>query len=425
MEDIAIRIEQVSKLYRLGIISSGSLKEDIGMLLAKINKREDEYFEAGEQERKQLVWALKDITFDVKKGEVLGLIGKNGAGKSTLLKILSRVTEPTRGRVKIRGRIVSLLEVGTGFHPELTGKENVFLNGAILGMSKREILSKYDEIVEFSGVSKYIDTPVKRYSSGMYVRLAFAVAAHLEPEILIVDEVLAVGDAEFQAKCLGKIKDVSAHGRTVVFVSHSMAAVRSLCQSAVLIDQGQVTDSGDVGRIVDRYLGLNQVVTASSVHFPPNERPGNVDFKVIAIRIRNQWGDESNAFFVSADFTIEIEYEVLKDDVQICLSVSLNNAQGDGLFASLNTTDREYDVKRKQGVYMSSVKVFGSLLNCGKFHIAINGYREGWSDHFGINNVLSFEMLDDNALRGDYKQNYGGSFRPKLEWNTKAVSNSK
>src|SRR5450631_3639824 len=246
MSSTVIKVENLSKQYRLGQVSTGSIAHDINRLWYRIRGKEDPYLKIGETNDRtskgisDYIWALREINFEVKQGEILGIIGRNGAGKSTLLKILSRTTTPTIGSVKIKGRVASLLEVGTGFHPDLSGRDNIFLNGAILGMTKKEITRKFDEIVDFAGVERYIDTPVKRYSSGMYVRLAFAVAAHLEPEILIVDEVLAVGDAEFQKKCLGKMKDVAGQGRTVLFVSHNMNAIRQLCSSAILLAGGKL-----------------------------------------------------------------------------------------------------------------------------------------------------------------------------------------
>lgn len=262
MSDTVIKVENLSKLYRLGEISTGTLRSDFQRWWAQVRGKEDPLTKVGHEndrstkaEKGETVWALKDIHFEVKQGEVLGIIGKNGAGKSTLLKILSQVTTPTTGHVKVKGRIASLLEVGTGFHPELTGRENIFLNGAILGMTKNEIRSKFDEIVDFAGVAKYIDTPVKRYSSGMYVRLAFAVAAHLEPEILIVDEVLAVGDSEFQSKALGKMKDVSEkEGRTVLFVSHNMPAIQKLCSQGLILQNGLFYATGLPDAMVGLYL---------------------------------------------------------------------------------------------------------------------------------------------------------------------------
>jgi lipopolysaccharide transport system ATP-binding protein len=264
MSDIAIKVEDLGKLYRLGEVGTGTISHDLNRWVAKLRGKEDPFSKIGELNDRtakgdsDYVWALKDVNFEVKKGEVLGIIGRNGSGKSTLLKLLSKVTQPSTGRIKVNGRIASLLEVGTGFHPEMTGRENIFLNGAIMGMTKREIKAKFDEIVDFAGVERYIDTPVKRYSSGMYVRLAFAVAAHLEPEILIVDEVLAVGDAEFQKKCLGKMKDVSVNdGRTVLFVSHDMGAVLQLCDKGIVLNSGFLNFYGEIKNSINFYMGNN------------------------------------------------------------------------------------------------------------------------------------------------------------------------
>ena len=267
MEDIILKIEGLSKQYRLGLVGTGTLKDDLNRWWHKIRGKEDPYLKIGATNDRSIkgdsnyVWALHDINFEVQQGEVLGIIGKNGAGKSTLLKILSRVTSPTTGEIKSKGRIASLLEVGTGFHPEMTGRENIYLNGAILGMTKAEIKQKEEDIISFSGCAGYIDTPVKRYSSGMTVRLAFAVAAHLEPDILIVDEVLAVGDAEFQKKAIGKMQDISkGQGRTVLFVSHNMSAIQSLCTRVLLLDNGRLvkTESGEPQKVVETYLSLNK-----------------------------------------------------------------------------------------------------------------------------------------------------------------------
>ncbi len=266
MKNIALEVENVSKQYRLGEIGTGTLSHDLNRFWARMRGKDDPFLKIGEtNDRTQkgesdYVWALKDINFKIEQGDAVGIIGRNGAGKSTLLKLLSKVTAPTTGNIKVRGRIASLLEVGTGFHPEMTGRENIFLNGAILGMTKKEIKRKFDEIVDFSGVERYIDTPVKRYSSGMYVRLAFAVAAHLESEILIVDEVLAVGDSEFQKKCLGKMGDVSkGEGRTVLFVSHNMAAVKNLCRSGICMRNGFIHKIGNSSEAIDEYFTNNKV----------------------------------------------------------------------------------------------------------------------------------------------------------------------
>lgn len=293
MADTVIRVENIWKQYRLGTINHGTLRADLASWWARLRGQEDPNLRIGQTRQAadaagspDRFWALKDVSFEVKRGEVLGIIGNNGAGKSTLLKILSRVTTPTRGEIKVRGRIASLLEVGTGFHPELTGRENIFLNGAILGMRKDEIRRKLDEIIAFAEVEKFIDTPVKRYSSGMYVRLAFAVAAHLEPEILVVDEVLAVGDAEFQKKCLGKMGDVASHGRTVLFVSHNMESVRSLCNSGIILGNGEIVDAGNVESCIEHYICNKQTVTRTNVvNFPKDE---NKDFYIKRIEILDE-----------------------------------------------------------------------------------------------------------------------------------------
>lgn len=289
-----IKIENLGKQYRLGTVGTGTLGQDLNRWWANIRGKEDPTLMLGEtNDRTQkgssnLVWALKDINFDVKQGEVMGIIGRNGAGKSTLLKILSRTTTPTVGEFKVKGRIASLLEVGTGFHPELTGRENIFLNGAILGMRKHEIQRKFDEIVDFSGVERYIDTPVKRYSSGMYVRLAFAVAAHLEPEILIIDEVLAVGDLEFQKKCLGKMKDVSTkEGRTVLFVSHNMSAIQNLCNTAVYLKHGQLQSYGDCEKILNQYLTANKSFAPDLEKIEAPVRISRIDYTTLGKRSTN------------------------------------------------------------------------------------------------------------------------------------------
>ncbi|MCC5946017.1 MAG: ABC transporter ATP-binding protein, partial [Bernardetiaceae bacterium] len=273
MSDTVIRVENVSKRYRLGLVGTGTLKEDAARWWAKVRGKEDPTLKIGakntleDKESQGHVWALQDINFEVKRGEVLGIIGKNGAGKSTLLKVLSRITAPTTGQIKMKGRVASLLEVGTGFHPELTGRENIFLNGAILGMTKSEVRNKLEEIVDFAGIAKYVDTPVKRYSSGMRVRLGFAVAAFLEPEILIVDEVLAVGDAEFQKKAIGKMQDISkGGGRTVLFVSHNMGSVESLCSRALLLSSGQIiVDDLDTRKVINKYFNQNTSANDSRV----------------------------------------------------------------------------------------------------------------------------------------------------------------
>lgn len=313
MSNSVIKVENVGKLYHLGQVGTGTLSHDINRWWQRIRGNEDPYLKIGETNDRtkkgasEIVWALKDISFEVKQGEVLGLIGKNGAGKSTLLKILSRVTNPTVGEIKVKGRIASLLEVGTGFHPELTGKENIYLNGAILGMSKREIRNKFDEIVDFSGVERYVDTPVKRYSSGMYVRLAFAVAAHLEPEILIVDEVLAVGDSEFQKKCLGKMKDVSGQGRTVLFVSHNMAAIETLCNRAIMIKNGKLVEDGVTKDVITSYIKDNTVINSKKLN-ERTDRVGGKTFKFASIEFYDSKGNNVDSVISGEYIEIKVGY---------------------------------------------------------------------------------------------------------------------
>ncbi len=312
-----IEIEGLSKRYRLGVIGSGTLYRDLQSWYARLRGRDDPNSElrlgaAGAEPDRQegeYYWALRDVDLSVQQGEILGIIGKNGAGKSTLLKLLSRVTAPTAGRIKLRGRVASLLEVGTGFHPELTGRENIYLNGAILGMNRAEIRVKFDEIVDFSGIAEYVDTPVKRYSSGMYVRLAFAVAAHLEPEILIVDEVLAVGDHEFQKRCLGKMESVSREsGRTILFVSHNMPAVSNLCKRAVMLEGGRVTYEGNTLEVVDRYVLAN----AALLDIPLAERrdrSGEGHLRFVRAWTENDRGEKTDTFQSGSSAIIAAEYE--------------------------------------------------------------------------------------------------------------------
>ena len=310
-----ISVENLSKSYHLGQISTGTFTHDLNVWWAKIRGKPNPMLRIGETDHGnrdgEEIWALKDISFKVEQGEVLGIIGRNGAGKSTLLKILSRVTAPTLGRIKVKGRVASLLEVGTGFHPELTGRENVYLNGAILGMSRMEIDRKFDEIVDFSGVEKFIDTPVKRYSSGMYVRLAFAVAAHLDPEILLVDEVLAVGDAEFQKKCLGKMGDVAQEGRTVLFVSHNMGVLRNLCTRGVWFEMGALMLNCEINTIIDNYLNHINIQTMNSLESRA-DRTGNQTGKWIKVKVTRD-GKEVDNIPMGSTITVSAEFNISRD----------------------------------------------------------------------------------------------------------------
>jgi lipopolysaccharide transport system ATP-binding protein len=323
-----ISVERLSKCYRLGAIGGGTLREDLSRWWAKLRKRADPSLKIGEEHRARHVgqnfWALQDVSFKVDEGDVLAIIGRNGAGKSTLLKILSRVTAPSSGVVKTRGRIASLLEVGTGFHPELTGRENVFLNGTILGMTKAEIRAKFDEIVSFSEIEDFIDTPVKRYSSGMYVRLAFSVAAHLESEILIVDEALAVGDAQFQKKCVAKMGDLSRAGRTVLFVSHNLDALRNLCRGAVVIDRGRLVFSGSVEEAVEEYLGSG-TRPSREITFERPEAVPTTPFLCSAC-ILNHAGSASAPIDTRHGFGMELTYEIPRPMSNLELSIRVSTS---------------------------------------------------------------------------------------------------
>jgi len=340
MSNTVIKVENLSKQYRLGNVGTGSFAHDINRTWHRMLGKEDPYLKIGEENDRSIkgtseyVWALKNINFEVKEGEVVGIIGRNGAGKSTLLKLLSRTTSPTSGRIKIKGRVASLLEVGTGFHPELTGRENIFLNGAILGMTKREIKSKFDEIVDFSGVERYIDTPVKRYSSGMHVRLAFGVAAHLDPEILIVDEVLAVGDAEFQKKALGKMQDVSTNGgRTVLFVSHNIVSINRLCNKGIYLVNGSIQHAGEIEDTIDAY---QQSIVFSKSHKSVylSKETEEKDIQILAIKISDEEGNEKGIFDVFDPVFVEFEMIIKKEDARFTTPILLVEKDGVELFWS-------------------------------------------------------------------------------------------
>lgn len=361
-------------------------------------------------------WALRDVGFSVECGEVVGIIGDNGAGKSTLLKILSRITEPTEGRIEIRGRVGSLLEVGTGFHPELSGRENVFLNGAVLGMGKSEVRRKFDEIVAFAEVERFIDTPVKHYSSGMYMRLAFAVAAHLEPEILIVDEVLAVGDAAFQKRCLGKMGEVSRHGRTVLFVSHNMTAVRTLCTRVVYLSSGRVLYDGEPKEGVARYL---QSSTASGTV----RRWNNDDATAGCASVRltaAECGSDRDIINVSDEVALSVEYEVTAPEgLRLNLSIILANEEGIRVLVSPSLSDTDWGGKLfSPGRYRSTCTIPGRLLNDGTYHIDVYFVRECTEVLFRVERAVSFEVHDDGQDRGNWHGEWQGVVRPRLKWRT-------
>jgi lipopolysaccharide transport system ATP-binding protein len=406
----AITAAHLSKMYHIGRNRSGSVRETI-------MQRSFSFFSKQKNDPTEF-WALKDVSFDVQPGEVLGIIGKNGAGKSTLLKILSRITDPTEGRVVINGRVSSLLEVGTGFHPELTGRENIFLNGAILGMKRAEIKNKFDEIVSFSGIEQFIDTPVKRYSSGMYVRLAFAVAAHLEPEILIVDEVLAVGDAEFQKKCLGKMKDVSEQkGRTVLFVSHNMSAVNSLCTRCILMKNGKIDFTGNVEDVTAHYL-QHVLQSSNEKKWESDHVQGDGVVRPVSIHIINEEGNPLNFILINKASGIEFTYEILQDTVNIVPNFHVFTANGDTAFTAIEPTNK---IQGKPGIYKTIMWIPPDFLNEGFYRVgvAVSTFNPA-TVHFSDYDALSIEVIDslDAITRNNYTGHIRGAVRPLLKWET-------
>lgn len=412
-KDVILQVEGLSKQYRLGVIGTGTISHDLNRWWCKIRGKEDPYQKIGEKNERtkvgssQYVWALRDVSFEVKKGEVLGIIGKNGAGKSTLLKLLSKVTTPTKGVIRSKGRIASLLEVGTGFHPELTGKENIFLNGAILGMTKAEIKSKFDEIVDFAGVQRYVNTPVKRYSSGMKVRLAFAVAAYLEPEILVVDEVLAVGDAEFQKKAIGKMKDISSgDGRTVLFVSHNMSAIKRLCTRCILLEDGQMVASGSVESIMTRYL--DTATEKLKQQWNSGEEPCSKDntVKVTKIEVVPKYVDEYKTLDVRTPLDLVMNFENTGSKRRINLSYHLYDSE-DILILNIGTPVVEID----NGIYKGSFSIPGNFLNNKTYRVGIYVVENQSKSILNIENALNFKVED---YRGDlnWYNEWRGMIRP-------------
>lgn len=410
---VVIKIENVSKQYRLGLIGTNTLKGDLQRWWFRIRGLPDPTLIIGQENSlknstsnndggDEYVWALKDINFEVQQGEVLGIIGKNGAGKSTLLKLLSRVTAPTLGNIKIKGRIASLLEVGTGFHPELTGRENIFLNGAILGMTKTEVRNKFDEIVDFAGVAKYIDTPVKRYSSGMYVRLAFAVAAHLEPEILIVDEVLAVGDAEFQKKAVGKMQDVSRNdGRTVLFVSHNMTAVKNLCKIGILLQNGIIKKTGDINSVVDYYLSDETVKGIINNQWIIEKALGSEKIKIKSSYIQF----EGEYLTVNTPFDIVTEFWCIEEGFAINVSMHLFDNNGSCIF-NISTENKPL----QDGLHKAVFHIPPNLMNDGLYYVS-NMFVNNSSCHFFHEHANSFEVVENRRNTG-WHGKWNGAVRP-------------
>jgi len=428
MSDVAIRVENLGKLYHIGGPQARykTIRESIQDGFTAPIRRAGRLIKGhahGAAELDQTIWALKDVSFEVKQGEVVGIIGRNGAGKSTLLKILSRITEPTEGELMLRGRVGSLLEVGTGFHPELTGRENIYLNGAILGMKRTEINRKFDEIVAFSEIDKFIDTPVKHYSSGMYVRLAFSVAAHLEPEVLLVDEVLAVGDARFQLKCLRKMNSISEEGRTVLFVSHNMGAVQQLCSRAFLIEDGLICRDGNVASVVHDYLSMGLDQVGERIWADIKSSPGNNTVRLQSVRIRGENGEIQTAYTVRDLVILEVEYTVLtKCPLDVYFYV--NNERGECVFVTIDNNNSPWASKaRPVGSYRNTCMIPGDFLNAGSYtvHNFISQNLDKRVMHVAARDVLNFSVVDDmdaSGVRGNYAYKWPtATVRPRLIWN--------
>lgn len=412
MSDIAIKVDNLGKLYRLGEVGTGTLSHDLNRWVARMRGKEDPFAKIGESnDRTQkgesdYVWALQDVNFEVKKGEVLGIIGRNGAGKSTLLKLLSKVTKPTTGHIKVNGRIASLLEVGTGFHPEMTGRENIYLNGAIMGMTKKEISSKFDEIVDFAGVERYVDTPVKRYSSGMYVRLAFAVAAHLEPEILIVDEVLAVGDAEFQKRCLGKMKDVSVNdGRTVLFVSHNLPAVNQLCNRVLYLKHGRFEAIGDTDEMLSKYKKDVVIQDDTSLLRFENDYAKILDFRAYT-------NDNRENFNLDDEICISMTFECKKENKSLALSFNVYNDEDLLMFEAFVPFANESDSQKR--TYNIVLKIPAFTLNSGEYYISLIMGEDQRDLVLMLDKFFRLQVEENFIGTGKMLKRAPGLIRPKI-----------
>lgn len=423
---VVIQVDKLSKHYRLGTIGGATLREDLGRWWARTRGKPDPWARVDEvgrgKDASDGFWALRDISFQVREGEVLGVIGRNGAGKSTLLKILSRITSPTSGRAMIRGRVGSLLEVGTGFHPELTGRENIYLNGAILGMTRAEIRRKLDEIIEFAEMSKFIDTPTKRYSSGMTVRLAFAVAAHLEPEIMIVDEVLAVGDLSFQKKCLGKMQHVAGQGRTVLFVSHNMNAVDSLCSRCILLDGGQLSRDGDTAAVVQAYRDVSRVHGNERTWPDLDSAPGNEQFKLVRVAVEMPDGSEETAPTVTTGFDIVIDYWNRKDQARLNLSLHVRNQDDAIVFNAIPITDDTWRGRpHPEGLYRATCRILPRMINSGPHSIELLVVHDQARVVYTLPDALIFDVGEVAEPGSAWFGRLPGAFRPHFPWKTEIL----
>ncbi|PWD97753.1 ABC transporter ATP-binding protein [Marinilabilia rubra] len=421
MSDTVIKIENLSKIYRLGEIGTGTLSHDLNRWWQmNIRGKDDPYALVGgvndrtaKARKGEHIAALKDINLEVKQGEVLGIIGKNGAGKSTLLKVLSRVTSPTTGSISVKGRLASLLEVGTGFHPEMTGRENIYMNGTIMGMRKWEITRKLEEIVEFAGVAKYLDTPVKRYSSGMKVRLGFAVAAHLEPEILVVDEVLAVGDAEFQKKAIGKMQDVSTNdGRTVLFVSHNMASVKSLCTNGIILEDGFKVLETDIDACVTRYLKGNSDILNHKKWDQPEIKNSHFQLKEIGIKAVEKKYTEPISISEAIECNVGINFTNTNHS-NFHVNLRFKNDQGNYLFV-VSSNDAKQTIK--PGSNNIKMKIPGNFFNTGNFYMDLMVVKDKKTVIFTENDILSFTLLNESNALGTWMGKTRGDLKPKFDW---------
>lgn len=428
MNDIAIRAEGLSKKFQIGKLhgKNKTLRETVMDTFTAPVRKISKILRgkvAGASELDDTIWALKDVSFEIKQGEVIGIIGRNGAGKSTLLKILSRITEPTRGFAEIHGRISSLLEVGTGFHSELTGRENIYLNSAILGMKRAEIDKKFDEIVAFAEVEKFLDTPVKHYSSGMYLRLAFAVAAHLEPEILLVDEVLAVGDARFQKKCLDKMETVGKQGRTVLFVSHNMPAVTRLCKRVILLNEGKLEHDGSSHQVVSMYLSAGSGTTSVREWKNPSKAPKGEVARLCAVRVKSEHGKITGSMDIRKQIILEMEYDVIKSGYVLQPDFGIINEEGIPVFVTLDQDKNWRRKPRPKGHYISQAIIPGNFMSEGTFFVGAGLVTLSPANIFQFNEdyAVTFQVVDSmdgDSARGDWAKPLGGIVRPLLNWNT-------
>jgi len=431
MSDTVIRVENLSKKYLVGHQSAErerytALRDVIGREARNFLRKAVDVVRGREivqGDQVEEFWALKDVNFEVKRGEVLGIIGRNGAGKSTLLKILSKITEPTAGRVTLYGRVATLLEVGTGFHPELTGRENIYLNGAVLGMKRADIKKRFDKIVAFAEVEKFLDTPVKRFSSGMYVRLAFAVAAHLDPEILIVDEVLAVGDAEFQKKCIGKLSEVATSGRTVLFVSHNMTAVRTLCSQVAMIDRGRMPVMGEPSVIIGRYSESYAKSTPREHAWDcPDQRPGNDRIRLRRIELQNE-SSSADEFAMSDDITIEVEYYNLVESTRLAVNFALYSVDGSEVLEDWSIHEETWAKKLMPcGMFSTKCRIPANLLNVGTYSLRVIFFdAEAVRPLYEYDQRIIFSVYDNEERDVLWHGKYIGHVHPKLYWLTQSL----